>query len=91
MAETEDKTICPYCGKRMCKWEVPLMSTWSASYFYVCFNDECSYYVKGWSHMTKTTSVGCSYRHKYDPETGSCGPLPVWSPDAGKDRIIHEE
>jgi hypothetical protein len=87
----EDKTICPYCGAKMSKWEVPRLSTWSAEYFYVCFNDKCSYYVKGWEHMNETTHVGCSYRHRYDPDTGHCGPLPVWSPEAGKERIIAEE
>jgi hypothetical protein len=88
---SEDKTICPYCGTKMSKWEVPHISTWSAEYFYVCFNDKCFYYVKGWEHMNETTHVGCSYRHRYDPDTGHCGPLPVWSPEAGKERIIAEE
>jgi hypothetical protein len=72
----------------MKKWKTPPLSTWSAEFFYVCFNDQCSYYVKGWDHMQRSTEVGCSYRHRYDPETGTCGPLPVWSPDAGKSEIL---
>ena len=50
----EDKTTCPYCNQKMKKWKTPPLSTWSAEYFYVCFNDECSYYVKGWKHMHRT-------------------------------------
>jgi hypothetical protein len=84
----DDKTICPHCGVKMQKWRTPDLSTWTAEYFFVCFNDECSYYVKGWQHMKSSTEVGCSYRHRYDPDTGACGPLPVWSPDAGKSEII---
>ena len=84
----EDKTVCPYCNHKMKKWRTPPLSTWSAEYFYVCFNDECSYYVEGWKHMQKSTEVACSYRHRYDPDSGSSGPLPVWSPDAGKNQII---
>jgi hypothetical protein len=72
----------------MSKWKPSSLSTWSAEYFYVCFNDECSYYVEGWKHMQKSTEVACSYRHRYDPDSGSSGPLPVWSPDAGKNQII---
>jgi hypothetical protein len=86
----EDKTICPHCGEKMKKWRVPDMSTWSSEYFYVCFNDACSYFVKGWSHMYKTQSVGCSYRHRYDPGTGHEGPLPVWAPESGKESIIED-
>jgi hypothetical protein len=86
----EDKTVCPHCGVKMKKWRVPSMSTWSAEYFYVCFNDDCSYYRSGWKHMHETTQVACSYRHRYDPETGACGPLPVWAPDAGKDAIMED-
>ncbi len=84
----EDKTICPHCGVKMMKWRTPPQSTWSSEFFYVCFNDDCQYYVRGWKHMSKRTRVTCSYRHRYDPETGTCGPLPVWSADAGKSEII---
>ncbi len=49
----EDKTICPHCNQKMQRWRTPPLSTWSAEYFYVCFNDKCSYYVKGWEHMQK--------------------------------------
>lgn len=84
----EDKTICPHCNCKMSKWKLPPVSTWSAEYFYVCFNDACPYFVKGWEHMSRTQEVGCSYRHRYDPDADNCGPLPVWSPEAGKDSII---
>lgn len=83
----EDKTICPHCGSKMKKWRTPDLSTWSAEFFYVCFNDECPYFVKGWKHMSDTLQVDCSYRHRYDPETGQTGPLPVWSKEAMKESI----
>lgn len=86
----EDQTICPHCGAKMSKWRTPPLSTWTAEYFYVCFNDECSYFVRGWKHMNETTNVACSYRHRYDPDTGTAGPLPVWDVDACKDGIIEE-
>ncbi|MFZ2446726.1 MAG: ogr/Delta-like zinc finger family protein [Syntrophobacteraceae bacterium] len=86
----QDKTVCPHCNQKMNKWKTPPLSTWSAEYFYVCFNDACPYYVKGWKHMDQTIKVGCSYRHRWDPDADTCGPLPVWAPDAGKDDIIPE-
>lgn len=86
----EDKTICPHCGQKMSKFQTPGQSTWGESYWYVCFNDECGYYVRGWDHMYKTMKVKCSYRYKYEPETGVCGPMPVYSKDMGRESIAED-
>lgn len=87
---SEDKTVCPHCGQKMSKFRTPGESTWGEGYWYVCFNDECQYYVRGWDHMFKTMKVKSSYRHRYDPNTGSSGPMPVYSPEMGRNCIIEE-
>jgi len=85
-----DKTICPHCGQKMTKWSTPEETTWGGHPWYVCFNDECQYYVRGWDHMEKTMGVKCSYRHRYDPESGIIGPMPVYSKDMGRECIIED-
>ena len=90
MSEKETPA-CPHCGTVMKKWRTPLNSTWVTEFQWVCFNDECSYYVRGWDFMWKDQSVKASYRHRMDPETGATGPLPTWSRDAHKDQIITDE
>jgi hypothetical protein len=80
--------ICPYCNQKMKKWKVPECSTWPSEFFYVCFNDDCSYFIEGWQHLWKQQQTRASYRCRLDPDSGKCVPLPVWSPDALKDGII---
>ena len=88
--EEKKEHICEYCGAAMKKWSVPPSSTWDVEFFWVCFNDECSYFVKGWEWMKKSREVNCSYRHSVHPRTGIKSPLPVWSKDALKCDIISE-
>ena len=85
-----DPTICPHCGSKMLKWKVPEFTTWGSEYFFVCFNDECPYFEKGWKHMDACYAQECSYRHRFDPETGHQGPLPVISKEHLRECIIED-
>lgn len=89
MADPKTPT-CPHCGRSMKKWRVPLASTWADDFFYVCFNDNCPYYVQGWEWIWKEQAARASYRCRLDSDTGQFVPLPVWSADALKDDIIDE-
>ena len=86
----ESKTICPHCGQKMKKWKTPDASTWGSPFQYICFNDECGYFVRGWDWTMKTVKANASYRHRYNPENGETGPVPVWSYDALKCDIIED-
>ncbi|GEM_PF-245456 len=87
---TQEKPKCTHCGTAMEKWEVPTNSTWGTKFLWVCFNDECPYFVRGWDHMMKTQEVKASYRHSINPDTGTASPLPCWSYDAHKDKLIQD-
>ncbi len=87
---TDEKQKCKHCESEMKKWRPPADSTWSNDFLWVCFNDECPYFVRGWDHMMKTQEVKASYRYSVNPETGTSSPLPTWSNEAHRDRIIED-
>ena len=90
MAESA-QTICRHCGMRMVRWANPQVSSWSGEFQYVCFNDKCPYFVRGWLWMNERFNVTASYRWRYDPLTGETGPLPVWSREALRGSIVEEK
>ncbi len=84
---------CPYCGERMKKWIVPdnpFCQTWDNDYMYICFNDRCSYYVRGWDQLSAEGNRGMSYRLMYNPEKDRCMPIPVPSNKALREGIAEE-
>ena len=89
--EADHQDVCPHCGLEMVRWENPPLSTWTGDFQYVCFNDECPYFVRGWEWMRQSLNVNASYRFRLDPETGETGALAVWSKDALKGAIQTKE
>jgi len=88
----KDTLCCPYCGEKMKKWAVPdnpFVQTWDNDFMYICFNDVCPYYVRGWDVMQKAGNRGVSYRLMYHPGKDCCLPVPVPSPWALKESIVN--
>ena len=91
--QVKDTMECPYCGERLKKWLVPdnpFCQTWDNDYLYICFNDGCPYYVRGWDHLCSEGNRGMSYRLMYNPEKDRCTPIPVPSHLALREGIVEE-
>jgi len=89
--DTSARPRCPHCDHELERWATPPESTWGEGWQWVCFNDDCSYFVKGWTWMAAQYNVRSSYRFRLDPVSGETGPLPVWSTTALKSGILAEE
>jgi len=89
MADTP--LTCRHCGSRLTKWLVPDAATWSEEFFFVCFNDDCSYYKKGWSWMKEQYNQQASFRYMLNPTTGAASMIPVWSHSATRQMIVDDD
>lgn len=66
---------CPHCGKETEKYDCPPFHFadglgWGTDFMYVCFNDDCSLYVKGKNYMREKYGQAASYRYMVYPDTG---------------------
>jgi SAM-dependent methyltransferase len=89
--DVKNTLCCPHCGVKLLKWEVPdnpFACTWDNDFMYICFNDECPYYVRGWDFMSREGNRGVSYRLMYNPDKDRCMPIPVPSPMALREGIL---
>jgi predicted RNA-binding Zn-ribbon protein involved in translation (DUF1610 family) len=97
MAEVmeDKKTVCPHCGQKLNKWSTPAFNFadglgWCTPFLYVCFNDECTFFVNSWKHMNETYGQEMGYRYMLHPDSGESASLPVGHRMAMKGDIIDE-
>ncbi len=88
MSEDSGRHICKYCESEMKATAFPPGHDLGFEYVYICFNDECGYYKRGWDHMKENFKVNSSYRYMFNPHNGSVGPIPVFSPYTFKPQIF---
>ena len=74
----------------MQRWANPDGTSWSGAFQYVCFNDDCPYFARGWAWMEEKYGVRASYRYRVDPTNRESGPLPVWSANDFRGSIIFD-
>ena len=86
----EISRTCPHCGTSLSKWLVPVDASWDDEFFFVCFDDDCSYYREGWGWMKEKYNQRASYRYAVNPRTGASFPIPVWSASATREMIVDD-
>ena len=86
----EQKQTCPHCDDDLKKWLVPDEATWDDEFFFVCFNNDCSYYKRGWEWMKEQYNQRASYRYALNPNTGGNLMIPVWDEDATRMMIVDD-
>lgn len=92
----QEKPVCPHCNKEMSIWEVPPISFsdglgWGAPFLFVCFNDDCSLYNKGWEEIEENFGHKASYRCMCYQGSDKFECMPVFSPVGGSGQVIDDQ
>jgi len=69
---------CPHCKAVMEQLDSRHLD-WDSPYLWVCFNDDCSLFKKGWNQMMENFGQLVSYRFMIHPESGTSGVIPAFS------------
>ena len=69
---------CPHCKTLMEKMDSRHLD-WGTPFLWVCFNNDCALFAKGWQHMMENFGQLSSYRHMIEPESGTSGVIPAFS------------
>lgn len=90
-----DKPICPHCKKEMSLWEVPDIPMgdglgWGTPYLFVCFNDECPSFRKGWDEIKESMEFSASYRCINSPGDKHFEYMPVFSSIGGTGQVLDD-
>jgi len=84
---------CPHCNKKMNKCSITetfleVGRGWGGEIIYICLNDKCPYFIKGWDWMWKKYMRRASYRYAFNPENNKEFSIPVGHSNALKDTIV---
>ena len=90
-----ERPSCPHCEKDMTLWEVPEFNFsdglgWGTPYMFVCFNDDCPSFKKGWEHLRETMEFSASYRCIVEPGRDNFEYMPVFSPEGATGSMLDD-
>jgi hypothetical protein len=69
---------CPHCKAEMEQMDSRHLD-WESPYLWVCFNNDCTLFKKGWNHMMESYGQLVSYRFMIHPQSGDAGVIPAFS------------
>jgi len=91
----EEKT-CPHCKTTMSCCEAPPIHVgdglgWGSEVMFICLNDYCPLFLKGWDHIESKYGHHASYRYMELPKSREGNCMMVGNADAFKACIIDKE
>lgn len=78
---------CPHCGTVMMEYELPPFNFsdglgWGTTFLWICPNDECPIFRKGFEHTVKNYGQTSSMRSIIEPDSGAQSVIPAFTLDS---------
>ena len=92
----EEVNICPHCETKLTLCHAPPIHVgdglgWGSEYLFVCLNDECSLFVRGWDYIENQYGHVGSYRYMRLPDSEESYNMMVAGRDAFTGSIVDPE
>lgn len=92
----EEEHICPHCDAKLTLCYAPPIHVgdglgWGSEYLFICLNDECSLFAKGWDHIENQYGHVGSYRHMKLPDSDETYNMMVAGKQAFTGSIVDPE
>lgn len=89
----DEKHVCPHCQTELTLCHSPSIHVgdglgWGSEYLFICLNNECSLFVKGWDHIEHQYGHVGSYRHMELPNSKESFSMMVGGYDAFTGSIV---
>lgn len=96
MAYLDEVHTCPHCQEKMACCEAPPVHVgdglgWGAEVLFICLNDECSLFLRGWDQIDRQYGHHASYRYMELPGSKESNVMMVGNADAFKGSVIDPE
>ncbi len=92
----KEKKVCPHCDSKMFACESPQVHVgdglgWGSDVLFICLNDHCSLFLKGWNHIETQYGHRASYRYMELPGSTESNLMMVGNKDAFKASVVDPE
>ncbi len=92
----DEVKICPHCNEKLTCCEAPQIHVgdglgWGSDVLFICLNDICSLFLRGWKHIEDKYGHRASYRYMELPGSKESNVMMVGSIDAFKGSIVDPE
>lgn len=87
---------CPHCDTKLFACEAPQVHVgdglgWGSDVLFICLNDHCSLFLKGWAHIENQYGHRASYRYMELPSSKEANVMMVGNKDAFKASVVDPE